>query len=348
MRTGGTTGVLLLNLGSPARPTAFALMPYLREFLMDPAVIDLPYWRRFLLVHGLILPFRSFRSARAYRRIWTKEGSPLIAITFRVRRELEKKLGMPVAVGMRYGHPRTREALEQLRDAGVEKIAVLPQYPQFASASYETAVQHLFRNAGMFSREDMRVLPPFFEEPRYLDCLANSLRDVLAPEDALLLSFHGVPERHLRKADPTGAYCLSSRECCRRVPQEVLARCYRAQCYRTAEEVARRLGREIADDPAEGKVSLGFQSRLGNDRWTRPYTDELLLKAGEMDIANLKVACPSFTADCLETLEEIGMEGRRIFEEAGGGRFALIPSLNDRPEWVELLAAYARELLEWG
>jgi ferrochelatase len=329
-------GVLLVNLGSPASTEVADVRRYLNQFLMDPCVVDLPWLPRRLLV-SLILMRRPRESAAAYASIWWDEGSPLVVISRRVRDELRSRLDMPVELAMRYGEPSIEQGILALVQQGVEEILLLHQYPQFADSTITTAVrevQWVIAEHGLQVR--LSVLPAFHDRPDYLEVLAENTRSHLVDGfDHVLFSYHGLPERHLRKVDPTGNHCLSVADCCER-PSAAHSTCYRAQCRSVSREVAARLG--LADD----QWSMSFQSRLGRDKWIEPYTEAQLDALAARGVKRLLVACPAFTADCIETLEEIGDRGREQFINAGGEELVLIPCLNDNPQWVDVLADWAR------
>ncbi|MCC7517694.1 MAG: ferrochelatase [Verrucomicrobiae bacterium] len=334
-------GVLLANLGSPDSPSKGDVRRYLREFLSDPRVMDSPWPVRMFVLHACILPRRPAASAHAYASIWTKEGAPLLVISRKIVAALRSKLSMPIELGMRYGTPSIPAAIARLRAEGVGTALFMPMFPQYAMSSYETAVEQA-REAARREGDGMRlrVLPPFFAEPGYLAALVATLAPHLAePYDHVLFSFHGVPERHLRKSDPSGRHCLATPDCCERA-HVARATCYRAQALHTARDVAAAAG------VPEEKWSVAWQSRLGRDAWIRPWTDEVLRELPSRGIKRLIVLCPAFTADCLETLEEIGLRGREMFLGAGGAAFTLVPCLNDDPGWVTTLASWARRLAE--
>ena len=324
-------GVLLINLGSPDSTSVPDVRRYLGEFLMDPRVIDMAWPLRALLVKGIILRTRPKASAEAYEKIWTPEGSPLVVTSRKVRAMLEARLGLPVELAMRYRLPGVDEALGRLKERGVEEVVVVPLFPHFAMSSFETAVLHVEDTARRVAPGlKLRTVDPYYADPGYLRALVASAESFLAkPYDHLLFSFHGIPERHLRKSDPTHRHCLASPNCCDD-PGPSLATCYRAQCFRTAREFAR-----LAKPKA---WSVSFQSRLGRDPWLQPYTDHEIPRLAKAGARRMLVICPAFVSDCLETIEEIGMRGRELFEEAGGTEFGLIPCLNERPEWIEALA----------
>lgn len=330
-------GILLVNLGSPDSTSVKDVRRYLRQFLMDGRVIDAPYPLRKMIVELFILPFRPASSAHAYQQIWWDEGSPLIVLSRRLESYLKKHLSAPVALGMRYGNPSIESAIRQLLQTGrgIEEVHLLPLYPHYAMATVETVVVEVQRVLKKLAAPlRLTVRPPFYADPGYINALVESARPYLeAPYDHLLFSYHGIPERHCRKADPTGRHCLTEPDCCQ-VPSPAHATCYRHQVYRTTGEFVRKAG--VASD----KYSLSFQSRLGVDSWLKPFTAEELKRLGEKGIKKLIVMCPAFVSDCLETLEEIGLRGKETFLAAGGEEFRLIPCLNDHPLWMELLASW--------
>jgi ferrochelatase len=329
-------GVLLVNLGSPDSPSISDVRRYLNEFLMDSRVIDVAWPLRRLIV-GLILINRPKESAHAYRTVWTPEGSPLIVISRQVQAELQRRLPLPVELAMRYQSPSIESALRALVAKGVEDLLLIPLFPHYAMSSYETAVVRVQELAARIA-PGMRltVQPPYGGAPDFIDALVASAEPYLRQGyDHLLFSFHGLPERHMRKADPTGRHCLATPNCCE-VPSPAHATCYRAQCYRTAAAFAAKAGL-----PA-GKHSVSFQSRLGRDPWLTPYTDKELERLPATGVKRLLVICPAFVSDCLETIEEIGLRGKESFLSAGGKEFTRIPCLNGHPRWLEVLEAMAR------
>jgi protoporphyrin/coproporphyrin ferrochelatase len=330
-------GVLLVNLGTPDSPSVPHVRAYLREFLMDPRVIDIPYPARFLLVNGVIAPFRAGQSAHAYRSIWRQEGSPLLTISRQVRDELRIRLEVPVELAMRYRNPSIAAALWRLSGLGVNPITVLPMFPHYATSSYESAIERVKELKRRFAPEAaLRIVAPYFDSPGYIRSLVATAGPYLAGDvDHLLFSFHGVPERHIRRADPTGRHCFERPDCCT-TESAARASCYRSQCLRTMAAVAREAGLE------EGRYSYAFQSRLGRDRWLQPSTAETLTQLARSGVRKLAVMCPSFVADCLETLEEIGIRGRDTFREAGGESLILVPCLNTHPVWLDALADLGR------
>jgi ferrochelatase len=325
-------GILLVNLGSPDSPSVANVRRYLREFLMDPRVMDVPWPLRFAIVHGAILPFRPRASAEAYAKIWTSRGSPLISMSARVQRLLGERTGLPVELGMRYQNPTIDSALARLAAAGVKEVFVLPLFPHHAESSYESAVQRVKQIArGVAPLLRLAVLPPYFDRPEYVNALVASASPYLEQEfDHLLFSFHGLPQRHIRKANPACVDCLRVHECSS--PGARARVCYRRHCLETVNQF-------LAVHPiAARKVSHAFQSRLGMDAWLGPNTHSEIERLAVSGIKKLVVICPAFTVDCLETLEEIGMRAKAAFLTAGGTEFTLIPCLNDHPAWIAALA----------
>ena len=333
-------GVLLVNLGSPDAPTPRAVRRYLREFLGDPRVLDIAAPLRWLLLEGVILPTRPRRSAAQYQSIWTETGSPLVVHGIALRDGLRKELGddWVVELGMRYGVPSIDGAMERLVAADVERVHVVPLFPQYASASTGSALDAVYSAAAERTNvPPLVVLPPFYAEPGFVRCLAALARTLPEEQlpDHLLISFHGLPERQVRKSDATGTHCFASEACCDAIGP-ANRHCYRAQCAATARGLAHALRLRSED------WTLAFQSRLGRTPWLRPYTDEMLPKLHERGVRKLAVACPSFVADCLETLEEIGIRAREQWLALGGEDLVLIPSLNAHPLWVTTLAGWIR------
>lgn len=329
-------GVLLVNLGSPDGPTAKEVKPYLDEFLMDERVIDVPNWLRNLLVRGIILQTRPKKSAKAYAKIWWEEGSPLVVISERFASKVRQQTAIPVALGMRYGSMSIKNALKELKDKGVSEILLVPLYPHYAMSSYETVVVKTMQEQ-QANYPEMRIttLPAFYKNPDYIKVLSELILKGLKnfDYDHILFSYHGIPERHIRKSDPTKFHCKIDGSCCQ-INSVAHNTCYRHQCYDTTELVKAELNLD------EEKVSTSFQSRLAGDPWLKPYTDfefERLAKAG---IKKLAVITPAFVSDCLETLEEIAMEGKEQFMEAGGEGYIHIPCLNESDSWVALMAEW--------
>ena len=332
-------GVLLVNLGSPESPTPKDVKPYLDEFLMDKYVIDVPYLLRALLVRGIILRKRPEKSAEAYAKIWTKEGSPLIVLSKKMHEKVEKLVDIPVALSMRYGSMTILKGLQELHNKGVTEVMLLPLYPQHAMASTTTILvlaEEL--RAKHFPNMKFTTVPAFYNKPGYIQALANSMKKHLEgfEYDHLLFSYHGIPERHIRKTDVTKSHCKIDGSCCN-TPSPAHEFCYRHQCYETTKQVVKLLG------IPEGKYSQTFQSRLAGDKWLTPYTDVEINKMPEKGIKKLAVVTPAFVADCLETLEEIAMEANHQFKEHGGEEFLAIPCMNDEDEWCSVVAKWIEE-----
>jgi ferrochelatase len=333
-----TRAVLLVNLGSPDSTSVEDVRTYLGEFLMDGRVLDAFYPVRWCIVHLGILPKRPVQSAEAYEKIWTSEGSPLVATSRKVRDALQDRTGFRVELAMRYRNPSIPDAIRQLRNEGIQELLVIPLFPHYAMSSYETAVERVREViAKVAPRMSMAVVPPYYDHPDYIRAMTANAGEYLKQEcDHLLFSFHGIPERHLRKADPSGGHCLRSENCCGN-DSPALRTCYRAQCFKTAEAFVRS-----AAIP-EHKHSIAFQSRLGREPWLKPYTDHVLEGLAKAGVKKLVVICPSFVSDCLETLEEIGMRGRQTFLDAGGRELRLVPCLNEHPLWLDFLERLTRE-----
>jgi len=312
------TGVLVANLGTPEAPTPEAVRRFLAEFLADPRVVDLPRILWLPILYGVILRIRPRQSARAYREVWTDAGSPLLVNTLALASAIEQRLAtqlalpVTVATGMTYGKPSIATALRQLQDAGVERVIVLPLYPQY-SATTTASVYDRIEAAlvGADWQPELRKIDDYHDDPRYIAAVAGSLAQAMRDERAhLLFSFHGLPQRYVDAGDP-----------------------YEQQCRTSAERVVRELGLPAA------RWSLSFQSRVGRARWLQPYTEERLAELAAQGVRHLVVACPGFSVDCLETLEEIAMRGRDTFLAAGGERFEYVPALNDRAAHADCLAS---------
>ncbi len=329
-------GVLLVNLGSPESPTPKDVKPYLDEFLMDKYVIDVPFLLRALLVRGIILQTRPKKSAAAYKKIWWDEGSPLIVLSKRMKAKVEQNVSVPVSLAMRYGNPSIESGLQELSHKGVTEVLLFPLYPQHAMASTVTILvlaEELRKKK--FPHMNFTIVPAFYNQKDYIRELSNSIKRHLEgfDYDHLLFSYHGIPERHIRKTDVTKSHCKIDGSCCN-TPSPAHEFCYRHQCYETTKQVVEFLGIE------EGKYSQTFQSRLAGDKWLTPYTDVEINKMPEKGIKKLAVVTPAFVSDCLETLEEIAMEANHEFKEHGGEEFLAIPCLNDGDDWCKTLSRW--------
>lgn len=332
-------GVLLVNLGSPDSPSPKDVKTYLDQFLMDKRVIDVPYLLRAFLVKGIILNTRPKKSAAAYQKIWWEEGSPLIVLTKRLQAKIQKLVSVPVEIAMRYGNPSVRTGMKKLTEQGVTDILRIPLYPQFAMATTETIQVHAEKiKQKHFPEVTFTEIPAFYNHPDYIRVLAHSIEDALKGKtwEHILFSYHGVPERHIKKSDITKAHCKIDDQCCRSTsPAHQF--CYRHQCYETTRQVVEYL------ELKEGIYTTSFQSRLGSDPWLQPYTDKTIAQLAQTGIKNLAVVTPAFVSDCLETLEEIAMEGQKIFHESGGTNFTTIPCLNDNDAWANTLSRWIDE-----
>lgn len=329
-------GALLINLGSPDSTSTKDVKKYLNEFLMDERVIDIPYLLRAFLVKGIILNTRPKKSAAAYRKIWWDEGSPLIILSERLHKKVAKKSNIPVELAMRYGNPSIKLGIEKLASQGVKEIFLIPLYPQFAMATTET-IDVLAKKLAKthFPEIKLTSLPAFYNKEDYISVLSNSIKthlDINKP-DHLLFSYHGVPERHIKKSDITKSHCKIDGSCCN-TPSKSHEFCYRHQCFQTTKNVAAFLNLK------EGTYSTSFQSRLGRDPWLQPYTDKTIDDFPKNGIKNLAVVTPAFVSDCLETLEEIGMEAKESFKENGGKIFTTIPCLNDNDDWANTISKW--------
>lgn len=332
-------GVLLVNLGSPDSPNPPDVKTYLEEFLMDERVIDAPKWLRTFLVKGIILNTRPKKSAKAYQKIWWEEGSPLIVLSERLKTSVEEKVSVPVALAMRYGSPSIKTGLQQLADQGVDETLIIPLYPQFAMATTETILvlaEELRQQ--FFPHMQFTSLPAFYHHADYIRVLANSIQEYLKDKDweHLLFSYHGVPKRHIRKSDITKSHCKMDGKCCN-TPSAAHEFCYSHQCYETTRKVAEYL------ELKEGTYSTSFQSRLGLDPWLQPYTDKTIEAFAKEGTKKMAVVTPAFVSDCLETLEEIGMEAVEDFEDNGGEHLHVVPCINDREEWINVLSRWIDE-----
>jgi ferrochelatase len=332
--------VLLANLGSPESTSVADVRRYLAEFLGDERVLDAPRQPlRWLLLHGIILRTRPAKSAHAYASVWTPEGSPLIVTSRTVQQKLAAVLGpeLPVAVGMRYGRPSIAAAVAQLASSGINELLLIPQYPHYAMSSWETVVVKVRDEVARLAPHlRLDTVPPFFADTDYIEALHATIQPFLArPYDHLLFSFHGIPVRHLQKADSSHAHCTVAPDCCNTC-SPAHATCYKAQITRTTQLLARRAGL----DPE--RYSISFQSRLVGEPWLKPYTDLELKRLAADGRKRLLVITPAFTADCLETLEEMRIAGRATFLQAGGESFAHIPCLNDHPAYIDFLAGRVR------
>ena len=333
--------VLLVNVGTPDGPDTASVRRYLREFLSDPRVLDMNPVGRWLLLNAVILPFRPAKSAHAYQSVWTKAGSPLLVHSLAQRDGLAARLpGVKVLLAMRYGNPSLEAAVRALRDDGVGEVLVAPLFPQYASATTGTALEAGFGALGRLPAvPQVKTLAPFHADAGFLDAWAQTLKAALAGKDVqhVVFSYHGLPERQVRATDQSGAHCLAGAACCDALGEKNHA-CYRAQCFATSRAIAERLGL--------ASVSTSFQSRLGRVPWIGPHSHVHVPELARRGLKRVLVACPSFVADCLETLEEIGQRLAQDFKAAGGEELTVAPCLNDSPRWLDALADLCRRQLD--
>jgi ferrochelatase len=321
-------GVLLVQLGTPDAPTPAALRPYLREFLSDPRVVERNRVLWWFVLRLLVLPRRPRRSAALYRRIWSRDGSPLLVISRSQARALDAELNrheperFKVVLGMRYGSPSIASAVRELLGWGADRLLLFPLYPQYAGATTGSTYDEVFRQLSMLRFVPaLRVVPPYYAHTAYIEALAQSVREAMTPlprpPDKILISFHGIPQRYVDRGDP-----------------------YASHCEATARSLAARAGWE------NGTYLMSYQSRAGREPWLLPYTDETLVGLARTGVRHVMVICPGFVADCLETIDEIGHVGLTQFRAAGGETLQLVEGLNDRPRWIAAMTEIALEQLQ--
>lgn len=327
----GKKGVLLVNLGTPDNPGRGAVYRYLKEFLMDRRVIDYPWLARTIIVKGIIAPFRSGSSSKLYKRLWTEEGSPLKVYGETVTAGVQEQLGddYVVELGMRYQSPSIESAIDKLLAKQVSEIVVLPLFPQYASATTGSVHDEVMRI--MRKKEnipDVKLINSYYDYEPMIEIFADNARQFdLDSYDHIIFSYHGLPQRQLRKADDCN-HCLQVDNCCSSI-SKVNQFCYSAQCHATTRAIVEKLGLK------EEQYTTSFQSRLGPEAWAKPYTSKIIEEQAEKGAKKLLVFSPAFVADCLETIIEIGFEYQEEFEEMGGEKVDLVPSLNDDPRWIE-------------
>jgi ferrochelatase len=311
----------------------------LEEFLMDERVIDVPKWLRTFLVKGIILNTRPKKSAKAYKKIWWEEGSPLIVLSERLQKKVQQQSSIPIALAMRYGKPSIATGLAELHEKGVDEVLLMPLYPQHAMATTETIIVLAEEiRAEHYPKMQFTHLPAFYNHPDYVRVLSSSIQEFLQQKEweHILFSYHGIPERHIRKTDVTKSHCTIDGQCCQ-VPSKAHQYCYRHQCYETTRQVAEYL------ELKQGSYSTSFQSRLAGDKWLQPYTDKTVENFAKTGTKKMAIVTPAFVSDCLETLEEIGMEAAEDFEENGGQKLHVVPCINDRDDWVKVLSRWIDE-----
>lgn len=320
-----STGILLINLGTPADPSIRSIRKYLSEFLSDKRIITLNPLLRNLLLYGYILPFKAKQSAKAYQAIWTNIGSPLLFNSLNLATKIQQQLGKDyiVSLGMRYGKPSIPDALNQLEQC--DQIIVIPLYPQYASSTTESSIEKVFQSLEEEQKpiRSIKVMPYFYNHPQYIEAQSEIIKPYLADYDFILFSYHGLPEKHLLK---TGCNPVCKTDCT--IAFDNNTTCYRAQCLQTTSLIAKKI--HLSSE----KYTTSFQSRLGKATWIKPYTDEILAQLVKRNIKNIAITCPSFIVDCVETLEEIALRASALWKKLGGNKLTLIPCLNDNPIWV--------------
>ncbi len=335
------TGILLINTGSPDAPRVPEVRRYLRQFLSDPRVIDIPTVPRWLLLNVRILPFRPKPVSHAYQSIWTDRGSPLIVNSEDFRDALRKELPeAQIEIAMAYGNPSIPDAMDRLTKIGVDHIVVVPMFPQYASATVGSVLECVYKTAAEKPNvPPLKTVAPYYNDEGYLDAWAEVARSKLEEfnPDHIVMSFHGLPERQIRKCDPSGGHCLQKNDCCDTY-ETGNPNCYRAHCTATARGIAKRLKLE------ESAYTLCFQSKLGRDPWLTPATDVKTIELAKQGVKRLAILSPAFVADRLETIEELGIRAKEDFTENGGKELLLVPSLNSHPKWVRAMADIIRRL----
>ncbi len=330
--------ILLANLGSPDSASPKSVRRYLDQFLMDPYVIQLPWFLRRLIVSLFVLPSRPEASAKAYQSVWFDKGSPLIVLSQQLKEALQEKVTMPVAMAMRYGKPSIENQILKLAEQpDISEIFIIPLYPHYAESTVTTSVEQarlVIQKHALNIK--LTVIKPFYDNPDYISALVNSAQTYLEQDyDHILFSYHGLPESHIRNLDKAAENCLVDDRCLETDPIHQQS-CYLHQVFRTTECFVKKAG------IAEQKYSVAFQSRLGKAKWLGPNTEDRLRELAAAGNKNILVICPAFVTDCLETLEEIAIRGQEVFKEAGGESLTLIPCLNDQAEWVDVLAAWCQ------
>ena len=327
----------MINLGSPDSTSIKDVRRYLDEFLMDERVIGKSYWFRWFLVKVIILNTRPRKSAKAYKKIWWKEGSPLIVLSKRLFDKVTKLVNFPVALAMRYGSISIFKGLKELDDKGVKNITVLPLYPHYAMSSYETVVEKVKDEVKTnFPHLKIKTVEPFYNDKKYIDLLCRKIKSTISKieYDHILFSYHGIPISHLKISDPTNSHCYKVKDCCNN-HSDAHKFCYKHQVLETTELVIKKLKID------KNKYSNAFQSRLPNEAWLKPYTDDELVRLAKEGKKKLVIVTPAFVTDCLETLEEIAMEGKEEFLEAGGESYHYVPCLNDDDDWAKLISKWS-------
>ncbi|MDH4198835.1 MAG: ferrochelatase [Spirochaetia bacterium] len=328
------SGVLLVNTGSPDSASPDSVKNYLREFLMDERVIDIPRWKRQLLVYGIIAPFRSKKSASLYQHIWTTAGSPLIVFTRELAKKVSQKTGIPVYTAMRYGKPGILQTLEQMQADKIKKIILIPMFPHYAMSTYESVVEKVKMEYSGFAFSSLKVVDPYYKNPQYINSLYENAQPYLKQKfDHIVLSYHSLPERHIRKMDKSGVHCLVENNCCE-TEHPARNMCYKAQTMETTRLFISKAG--IAPEIC----SHTYQSAMNLKTWLKPDTESVLHAIASNGKNNILVICPGFVTDNLETLEEIGIRAKASALQTGVREFTLIPSLNAHESWVNTLSGW--------
>ena len=325
--------ILLVNLGSPKSLSKSDVREYLKEFLSDDYVMDLPKILQQFILRAFILPFRPSKTKEAYEKIWEKEGSPLIINTQKIATSLSEKTGWKVDIAMRYQEPSIREKVKKYKQRKINEVIVIPLYPHHAMSTTKTTNIEIDKIVSEeYPNLKVRYIEPFYNDPRYIDALSHSIKPYLNDLDKLVFSYHGIPERHLTKGDVVGDHCMKVENCCD-INCKSSQSCYRSNVLATSKLTADQL--ELTDN----QWMVSFQSRVSimGPAWLKPYTDIEIDKLGENGIEKIGVVCPSFIADCLETLEEIEMQAKESFIESGGKELVYIPCLNNNPEFINAL-----------
>lgn len=326
---------IIVNLGTPSELSLKEVKKYLKEFLMDEYVVDLPYILRKILVCGIIIPFRAKKSFHAYQSIWQNNKSPLLLNSEKLLAGIKKITNATVELAMRYGEPSLEKTIVNLlQNNQIDVLKIIPLYPQFADSTFTTVASKVKQIIEKHQFEvKLEFLSPFYANEEYLEILSKTIEPYIDSCDHILFSNHGLPERHIKKCDKIGNFCLANPNCCQS-PSPALEFCYRAQSYFIARDMAQKL--TIPSD----KYTVAFQSRLGKAKWIEPYTEEEIIALAKKQCKKLAVVCPSFVADCLETLEEIQLRAKELFIAHGGEDLKLIPCLNDNEEWIKLVAKW--------
>ncbi len=340
--------ILLVNLGSPKSPNPPDVSQYLKEFLMDKHVINLPFLLRWLLVHGIIAPFRHKKSAHAYSTIWSQNpsGSPLVLYTEQINEKVKRLCEGKYLVeyAMRYGEPSIESKIKKLQQQSVTSIGLVPLYPQYANSTFYTVIERTKKalsNLDSQNKIDLKILEPFYNHPSYLSALFANMEPYISSKnwDHLVLSFHGLPVSHLKQTEGAAGFCAAENyTCCHNIVPEN-SKCYRAQCYYISKAISEKF--KIPED----KFTLCFQSRLGRAKWVEPYTVEVIEKLARKGVKRILSTSPSFVADCLETLEEMAIQNAELFKSLGGESFVQIPALNADDAWAQCLNLFSSELL---